>query len=375
LYYTNKLGFGDYEVSKNSLLGGPNDTELPSIVNSNSGVIIRHKEYLGDVFNTNVFTNTVFPINPGLQGTFPWLSQIANSFEEYEWRGLIFQYRSMSSDTLLSSGASTALGTVVMGTQYDVLDDPFSTKSQMENHVWSSSRKPSLSFLHPIECARGQNSVTRLYTRPGTPPTGGDPRLYDLGNFQIATQGMQNTNTGVIGELWCSYEIEFYKSQVQKPGANQLMDHFVLTGPFDGNLHILDTSAQIQGGSNIFCDVTGSKITFPATAPIGRYAVFIGHSTTADVADPFVPIPTGTLTNCTLVADQHATDQAGTPTTLFWASFCAAETNRAFDVMCYFEIDLLKVGAVINFNTNGSTLIDTDATGDLRIWLINSDVF
>lgn len=191
---------------------------LPVIKNSSTGIIIRHKEYLGDINPSTEFNVNSYPINPGIEKTFPWLSQIAGSFEEYEFRGLLFQFRSMSSDSVLSATSNTSLGTVIMATEYNVVLPSFTTKAQMENHEFAISCKPSCSLLHPIECARGQTPVTRLFIRNNPVETGADPRLYDLGNFQIATQGMQNvvdpTENASIGELWCSYEVKFLKPKI-----------------------------------------------------------------------------------------------------------------------------------------------------------------
>ena len=179
---------------------------------SNGAVIIRHREYLRDIFNSVNFENISFDLNPGITSSFPWLSQIAMSFAQYRFRGLVFEFKTTSSDTVLSSAASTSLGTVVLATQYNALDTPFTNKFEMENWEYSVSTKPSLSCMHPVECAKSQTPVSLLWTRNG--PKSGDERLYDLGNFNIATVGMQGAaGSSAVGELWCSYEVEFYKPQ------------------------------------------------------------------------------------------------------------------------------------------------------------------
>jgi len=205
-------GFGDYKIANNSIMKG--GMTPPMITNSisNGAVIIRHREYLRDIFNSVDFQNISFDLNPGITSSFPWLSQIAMSFAQYRFRGLVFEFKSTSSDTVLSTAASTSLGTVVMATQYNALDDPFTNKFEMENWEYSVSTKPSLSCMCPIECAKSQTPVSLLWTRNGPKP--GDERLYDLGNFNIATVGMQGAvGSSAIGELWCSYEIEFFKPQ------------------------------------------------------------------------------------------------------------------------------------------------------------------
>jgi len=202
-------GFGDYQVNGNSLMKGDS---VPAVRNTPGGMIIRHREYIADIYANSGFYNTVFDINPGLGGVFPWLADIANCFEEYRFRGLIFEFKSMSADNVLSTTTtSTALGTVIMATQYNSLQANFTDKRTMENYEFANSAKPSVSFIHPVECQANLDANTHLYVRQG--PFTGDQRLYDIGQFQVAVQGMA-FNGGVIGEIWCSYEIEFFKPKI-----------------------------------------------------------------------------------------------------------------------------------------------------------------
>lgn len=205
----------------------------PMIQNSiqGGGILVRHREYIGDIAATNVFTNRNFAINPGLTSSFPWLSQIANAFEQYRFRGLIFEFKSTSADALVSGSNSIGQGTVIMATQYNSLSTGFSTKIEMENHEWANSCKPSCSFMHPIECALYQTPNTPLYVRNGAIPPNADERLYDLGNFNLATEGMpvgtDSDDNNTIGELWCTFEIEFFKPKYDPNSAEGLgMDRF-----------------------------------------------------------------------------------------------------------------------------------------------------
>ena len=61
---------------------------------------------------------------------------------------------------------------------------------------------------------KAQSVLGDLYVRPTlNVPSGSDRRLYDFGNFQIATIGLQGTSVNV-GELWVTYEIELFKPKV-----------------------------------------------------------------------------------------------------------------------------------------------------------------
>lgn len=262
-------GFGDYEVESNSFLPGKLGGDPPIIRNTtNNSHVVHHREYIGDVYAATAFTISTYPLNPGLLRTFPWLSQQADSYEQYKFRGLVFEFKSMSSDAVLSSSASSSLGTVIMSTQYNALEEPFSDKRTMENYEYANSCKPSLSMLHPIECKMSQTTVSELYVRTGL--TGvGDQRLYDLGNFSLAVQGMQGAAPNqVIGELWCSYEIEFYKPKLLLGSGALLSDHFYGTGtnvftqtdPLGNNSNVLVR----RSNSNLGC-----RIQQPAVSPYG----------------------------------------------------------------------------------------------------------
>lgn len=267
-------GFGDYEVESNSLMPPVLGGDPPIIQNSrNNSHIVHHREYVGDVYASNVFSVQTYPLNPGLLRSFPWVSQQADSYEQYKFRGMVFEFKSMSSDAVLSSAASSSLGTVIMSTQYNALEPPFNDKRTMENYEYANSCKPSVSMLHPIECKMSQTTVSELYVRTGE-VSQGDLRLYDLGNFNIAVQGMQNVSTTgqVIGELWVSYELEFFKPKLLVGGGALLSDHFYATGTniitYDDPLGITSSTLVRRSGSNLGC-----RIQQPAVTPYGADSI------------------------------------------------------------------------------------------------------
>lgn len=207
-------GLGDYTVHMNSLL---NANGGGRIVNKNihGGIVMRNREYIGDIISSGTagaFKRQVFSLNPGQLSTFPFLSQVAQNYEEYSLEGMIFEYRTMSADALNS--VNTALGQVIMATNYNAASPLFSGKAEMENYEFGHSCKPSVGMFHPIECEPRQTAVgSILYVRPGSVPAGQDLRLYDWGNFQIATNGFQGTNVN-CGELWVEYQICLLKPKM-----------------------------------------------------------------------------------------------------------------------------------------------------------------
>lgn len=345
------FGFGDYHIEHNTLMAG--GLSPPEMINSidRGGFIVRHREYIGDINATTDFTVQSFFINPALIESFPWLSSVAEAFEEYEFRGLVYEFKSMSSDALLSATTSTALGTVVMATQYNSLNPPFSSKIQMENYEFANSSKPSCDFLHPVECKRSLTPVTHLYTRSGPPP-GGDIRLYDLGEFQIATQGMQAAS-GVVGELWCTFEIELYKPKLIIDEEEILSGHWQLTNVTAASPLGAGEAVMVEG-SSLPATITGGTITFPSTLSEGNFIIY--WTTVGGNATIVAPTITA-LSNCTIRTWQRA----DTVTVIHDMNGSTSGTLSEF-----FVLGLTGPSATVVFDDNG-TLPTATTSGDLWI--------
>jgi len=206
------FGFGDYNIKQNSLMSSGSG---PPVFGSGS-TEIKHREYLQDITSSTGFNIQGFSINPGLEGTFPWLSIIAQNFEVYELLGLVFEYKATSAIAVNST--NTALGTVILSTEYDSINPPFASKQEMEAHEFTVATSPAESVIHGVECAPRMGVLDKAYLRSSTPPEGTDIRMYDKGTFYIATQGMQAAS--VIGELWVSYHVRLLQPQlVYQPSA------------------------------------------------------------------------------------------------------------------------------------------------------------
>jgi len=178
---------------------------------------VRHREFLGPINGTTSFLSTSYPLNPGMSTTFPWLSQLAANYEQYKMHGCVFQFVTTSATAV--SSTNTALGQVVMATDYDALDNPYASSRAMLASLYSNYGVPCRDLVHTIECASRKSFSEVLYVRNTAPPTGADLRLYDVGNFQLATEGMQAGVTQ-IGGLWVSYDVTFMKPQLQDSSSD-----------------------------------------------------------------------------------------------------------------------------------------------------------
>jgi hypothetical protein len=276
-------GVGDYKITSNTLYGASRTSSVPSFEGMNC-IRVVHKEYLGDITSTTSYLNTPFSINPGLQSTFPWLSAIAANYEQYFINGMIVNFVSTSAMALNST--NTALGKVVMATEYNAERPTFSSTSEMLNTVYSNYGKPSEDLIHAIECDPRQVASKLYYIRSAGVPSGSDPRLYDLGIFQLATEGMQATAN--IGGLWISYDVTLCKPVL----GNSLVSMDMFTATVTSNTAYYDlarlTASKIPVGGTLVPDGT---YQFPRGA-LGTYKCCASFSSASGAT-----WPTATLTN------------------------------------------------------------------------------
>lgn len=279
------LGFGDYTVKRNSMIS---EGESPAKMHStNSSCMIRHREYICDIkasSSPGAFNSNVFNIQPGLQESFPWLAPIASQYEQYDIKGMVYEFKSLYADTVVAGATSGAIGGIIMSTNYNAVAPDWTSKQQMENTEFTTSAKPSVSFYHPIECAPNQTTVKNLYVRNGPPPENADLRMYDMGKFQIATFGLPQD--AIAGELWCTYEIEFYKPVAQSYGGSMVLSDYITCTGISSSVTPFGTSQVFTEGSSLRGSIIGNnRYYFNSNAPPGYY--LFTWSLFADAPDTF----------------------------------------------------------------------------------------
>jgi len=280
-------GYGDYTSITNARAGGSGTGRypVPEFTKGKRSTIVCHREYIQDIYSSataGAFSLQSFPINPGMSQTFPWLSTVAQNFEEYKIKGMMFEYKSNSADALNST--NTALGTVILATDYNPLNASFTNKQQMENTEFSYSDRPSVDIRHPIECNRRDNPLGEFFVRSNAPSSADyDLRFTDLGNFMIASTGQQGTSVN-LGELWVSYEIELLKPILGASTEQPLLSaHYINNGtqgtvatssPF-GSLAFSHQPIQQAGTTLPLTFNVGSQgvIQFPANIETGNYMI------------------------------------------------------------------------------------------------------
>lgn len=218
-------GRGDYTVTTNSLAkeGGTLSSLIPSFNTSGNGrnVRVTHRECFGTVIAPNTpanFNNLDYVINPSNASMFPWLSSIARNYEKYRLHGAVVYYESSSSDY----ASNTAMGTVILATNYNSAEKPWVDDISMLNAEFSVGSKPSVNQAHPLECKAELGASGFLYVRDLAANQTGitvDPRLYDVGRFQVATKGLTAPAGTELGRLWITYDVELVRPLMSPSGS------------------------------------------------------------------------------------------------------------------------------------------------------------
>lgn len=206
------VGRGEYEMSNELMAGSTSSPPMFSSAGDEAGALtISHREYVGDIFapaaaSVSEFTVQSFPLNPGLEQTFPWLSQIAQNYEEYELKQCVFEFISTVQDINSTNGQ---VGTVITATQYNPSRPDFADKPAMAAYAHSVSGKSTDNQTHGVECdPKKLSGAEGKFVRANPVMFGEDLKTYDHGRFQLATHNIPSAMaSGTLGELYVSYTV------------------------------------------------------------------------------------------------------------------------------------------------------------------------
>ncbi len=272
-------------------------------------------ERVNTVVSTVDFQNNIqCALNPGLSTCFPWLSTVAANYELYSFKKLWFEYRTTSGEVM--SGTNPALGKVIMATNYDVIQPPFPDIIAMENYEGNANFPPYQKYARHTVDVNGRSMAavlpyTRRYIRTGPVPDttaeggSGDPHAYDVGLFQVGTQGMP-ADGNQVGELWVGYSIDLIKprpTQLSSGGDMWSATGLGQVNPVTGENQFMQKSTQVVYAQSSLGVVTSDNpgpsfaTTVTITKPASRYfAVSAYAHGTSGAFNGIVNF--GTLVNC-----------------------------------------------------------------------------
>lgn len=363
------MGAGDYNQGKIA----PN--EVPMFENKGRVNSFVYKEYLGDIYSSVDFSATTFHLNAGLgdpgstvdlnRGVFPWLSRIAQQYEEYKITGCVFYYIPTSSDAVVSSATNGALGSVSIASEYNSAKDDFSSLTDMLNHQYSTSKKPSEMIAHPIECERKERPTEIQYVRSDSDGISGSELLhYDLCKTTVAVQG-NVTDGEILGQFWVTYRVDLLKPILEEQAASPfvLSTHYRISVTGLNSTKFFGTTINTvpEVGSTFEVTMANTTITFPENITEGNFLLTysLKGSSTASLVTPYIDF----TSNVQALNILHA----GTGAQYAMVS----STDDEIFYARYFTIT--GPGAVLTFG-GGTTLPTSLTSGDLIITQINAAI-
>jgi hypothetical protein len=246
-----------------------------AITTLSDGVVrLKHRSFVTPVTSNSAYTANVLPCNPGMSGSFPWLSKLARRYDMYRFVALKYSYRSVT--------ATSSSGVVMLSFDYDAADDAPTTKAKQamtipnaESNCWTS-----------IDLAVKPDPTWR-FTRPGVLAATLDIKTYDLGNLVYSS--VYGTVV-VTGELYVEYTVELKKpSDGTLDSGSQRFNTTSFATPF--------ASAQTASGYSPYTVLSNTQLQFVSS---GEWCFVITTSGTTPSAA--VPNPTIATTGSGQVA-------------------------------------------------------------------------
>lgn len=269
-------GFGDYgysapkeidDIKRNTVVM---NSDVPVMHNTSNGAIqLTRTELIGEITMNNLFAPKMYSIDPADPRTFPWLSKMAPLYQQYEFVGLAFCFKSTTSNA--TSQPTPAMGELAGGVQYDVtLPAPTSIEDLVQN-TFSSVAAPTRDQIFPVECAKSQTLMWPLKIQePGLSID--VPQFYRVGNFFIGSKGAPVDYDGA-GLLYIMYDVRFYKTRMPRNIYGRLFDMDLLCNSTSRPLNpVPDTPTLHQPRINalgIVINADTHLITFPLTTDVG----------------------------------------------------------------------------------------------------------
>lgn len=213
--FKNSIGVGVSRVTKAPVSQAYKLRNAGPMINRGQDFVVKHCEFLQDLVvpaNSTVMSTILYPINFGLQNSFPWAGQLGALFEYYSVEVLGWEY--------LPVVPTSAAGDVSMVIDYDARDTIFSSYEQFMAYKGATSdsiwKRQTMSFGRRAEAKR------RYYTRTGAQPSNTDIREYDVGNFQIRVDNVASVNANVtVGKLLARYSVTFYEPRAPQTAGSQ----------------------------------------------------------------------------------------------------------------------------------------------------------
>jgi len=264
------LGVSTNQVAAAAAYSTGQRSRQPRITSARDQVRIIHRELISSVVGTTNFTQgAVFPLNPGLATSFPWLASQAQAWERYRFNSLKFEY--------FTRTGTQVPGSVMLVPDYDAADEAPISETVASSYEDVAEDAPWKDIVCTLRPAALHALGPTKFVRSGALGSNQDVKTYDSGNLFLFTTDGTAVNWG---KLWVEYDVTLMTPQLNPVGASNPLS-FHATGVTPTSASLLGT-ATTQPNSTPFVSVNAETITF-ATA--GKFLVsYTVSGTTATIA-------------------------------------------------------------------------------------------
>jgi Viral coat protein (S domain) len=353
-------GSGEYEAGVNGLISSKSTMDIVPLFqeDTDQGVVLSKREYVSEIYGPPLvsglpspFTIQTFSLNPGLERTFPWLSQVAANYDEYEINQLIFTFKSTTTES--GNQVNGQVGTVIMATNYNAAAKAFDDKFTMMQYDKANSGRLTESLLHGVECDPDLLSgADGKYVRTNPVVANQDLKTYDHGLFQIAIANCTaNLANQSLGELWVTYTVTLRKPKFYTGKGLAISKDIFLSFPNATEDFASPMGRSLLKGqqNNIGCSITAVNGTVTIVFP-AAYAGFIsidylleGTGIVGTVVNGYPFSQTG---NITQVNDIYGPNQANAdaPNSYTFAPNNGTVGNAGFIAKTHIQVQIATNG-------------------------------
>lgn len=263
------------------------------------------RELMCEVFSSQGFKASQYPIQPALSNIFPWVGSIAAKYQKWRCVSMMLEYI----PTVEAFADAGKQGRVVLAANYDSLDPAFTSIVQAETvqpNAPTLPTRPTKLMLDP----RQITSTPKLVRSAQVPP-GGTITAYDGGVMYVCTNGAASTvpDGTKLGEVFVHYKFDFYNPIILGQGVVPAPTHsarvscnldVVTSFPATTWSTLPDLAFNSTDWNGLGITISGNTLTIPA----GRYRISGASQFTFGLGGTFVG--TRFLVNGLAVSDSHS---------------------------------------------------------------------
>jgi hypothetical protein len=219
------MGRGMYYGTKhgNQLIsGGLSNTPVLRSSGYDGSLMVSHRELVQEIYGAGTvgatspsgFEVTTLTVNPGLERVFPWLSQLAANFEEYEIHQCVFEYEGRK--MVGTTDELTIHGTVTAAHRFNFKVQEFQDKHEMQSYPHANYVQAHESLAHGVEADPGKIvGDGHKFIRLGGLLATDDQRDYDHCTFSLAQSNIPaELAAKEIGCLYVAYTVKLMKPKL-----------------------------------------------------------------------------------------------------------------------------------------------------------------